>query len=349
MCIRDRLIVGFLFLGINLEVIAGDIYSKKIQKTFQVKDQGKLTVKNRYGKVHITSSPNTSEISITVEVSLKAKNDEKGNQMLECVGIDLSQTDYEVKAITQLNSGKKPKCKSYSELKIDYTITMPENHELQLENKYGNVYINELANKTDVYVAYGDMRIGELKDESNKMKVAYGDFNLKKANYLELEAKYSDGEIEEVKLLVLKSRYSDLEIGGIGRLELNSMYGDMKIDAVAQAQIEARYTDFRIKYLTQSAFVDMQYGDCKIYEIEKDFSQIDADLGYTDLVLNFNDGAVFNLETDLNYADVSLPGKIEVTSDIKNSNNRAIKAHMVSSDAVSKVKIKSNYGNIIIE
>lgn len=330
-----------LFIGAQVLANGLDEYSKHYHETFKVNSDVILTVSNKFGFVKIVTSE-TNEIGIDVDVTVEAKNQEKANKLLNKIMIELSGDANAVKAITSFD-----KDSQFKELSIDYTITMPVSGNIDISNKFGAFYINELNGNSKVYVAYGKADIGNLNSTKNDVTVKFGSGKLKYAKYINYTAKYSAVNIKRAKLLNLDAQYGDCTVGEVGRMDLKTAYGDMNLGTIVELTAEMKFGDVSIEGIIDKMEVNGQYGDLEVDFISSDFSLIDIKLSFGDAELAFQSGSNFNLEGKASFGDINIPGG--TSSNVNDSgNSETYTGKMFEGNTPSTVRVKMSYGDLDI-
>lgn len=342
---RTGIIIAVLFF-LSLTTFAGKKggeYSKRIFKEYSVNEDVNFSIKNKYGKVHITTW-NENKITIEVNISLSESSQERANKKLDRINVSFSDSPQLISAVTKIESKGK-----FKNLDIDYTIKMPVGAELNLENQFGDVYINEIKGETDIYVAYGTLDLGFLRDKHNKIVVKYGKIWLKEAKYLDCKLRYTEGKIKKVQWLKMDSQYSEYKIDGVGLMELTSAYDEVEVRALAKFTGSSRFSEVDIFRATQKLKIKSAYGDYRIKNIDKSFTQIDISGAYTDYKMSFDSGASFQFSGEAAYADIDLPNNSNVTKQSSYTTESYKGTIGGDSNPSAIVKVSSSYGDIDIE
>ena len=126
--------------------------SKKIERVFPVISSTTVEIINKYGKIHVLSWDKDS-VGIDIELTVKSDDLNKVRKVMNTIDFDFTNTDYYVIAETEF--GKKynslfENIKKFAEslipsdnvVDIDYIVQVPETIELKINNKYGDVYID---------------------------------------------------------------------------------------------------------------------------------------------------------------------------------------------------------------
>ncbi len=219
-----NILVALLLLSVG--AVANDnVFVRKIEpKTYQVNKNTLFEIIHKFGNIDIE---NTDDNSITIEAEIEIKNasQSKANDIFDKININSSKTGNTVKAITEFEQMKLRNIK----LEINYKVKMPKYLRINLQNKYGNVFINQLANKSNIYVKYGSLSLNSLQDNSDKplsvIELKYCDNSeIDEFNWGKLIVSYSDITINKGKAVIVLSKYSDVNVSNFSSV-VAEVYG----------------------------------------------------------------------------------------------------------------------------
>lgn len=330
-----------LLFGLQVFASNLDEFGKKYSKQFQVNSDVILDVSNRYGFVKIITGE-ANEIKVDVMVKVEAKNEEKAQKLLDKIDVSIEGDASKVTAITSLDKNSQ-----FKELSIDYTITMPASGNIDVTNKFGNFYLNELNGNSKVYVAYGNVDIGNLNSQNNDVTVKFGNGKIKYAQYLDFVTRYSGARVSRAKLLNLDAQYGDVKVGEVGRMDLKCQYGDVYLGTIVELTADVQFGDLDVEGIISEFTLDSQYGDTEVEFISKDFSVVTVHSSFGDVDLGFQSGSNFTLEGKASFGDISLPSG--TTKEVDGSGNSdTYYGKMFEGTTPSSVKVKMSYGDLDI-
>jgi len=333
----------FSVLFFGLQVFAGELdeFKKQYHESYEVNSDVILTVENKFGFVKIVTSE-TDKITIDVTVKVEARNQEKAQQLLDKIDISITGNPSNVSAITSILKNSK-----FKELAIDYTITMPVSGNVDITNKFGSFYLNELNGNSKLYVTYGSLDVGNLNSQSNDITVKFGSGKIKYAQYLDYTTRYSSASVKRAKLLNLDNQYGNVIVGEVGRMNLSNAYGDVDLGTIVELTIDTKFGDVEVEGVISSLDLDTQYGDVEIYFISKDFETVNVHGSFGDVELAFQPGSNFTLQSKASFGDISIPeGTINEVDGSGNSDT--YNGKMFEGASPSTVKVKMSYGDIDI-
>jgi hypothetical protein len=300
-------------------------YKREITKEFPTGAESSLHISNKYGNIRVIEGTE-NKILFKIEIIGKGKNKELAQKYAESVSIDFSQSGDLVSAETGLESIHCDNCGRT----IHYVVAAPKNVMMKLDNKYGNIYLENVIKPLTVELKYGDI-------QANSLSVAT------------IDIKYGKATIQSCEKLNLDSKYSKFTFGKIETLAADSKYDDMQIESVSDFNLETGYANVKIGRLNKSFVAsDFKYCSLDISEVATNFSTIKIDAAYTNVKIGLNENHSFktNLYTKygsirtgkLTFSDVSMKKESVIVGRAGNDSNPA-----------ASVEISVSYGNIIFK
>lgn len=328
--------------------------TKEYSREFQAAKSTKLMVENRFGQVNIQNWDKNA-ISIYVQVKVDNSNATRAKVLLDAINVEFFLDGDMVKAITTFNeefsrANRKLFQMSNDELSIDYTIKLPKYVDVQIENKFGDIYINELDSHLAVELKYGNIKIDRLTrgdiEPLNTINVSYGNASIVEANWIKAELKYGKLDVHKLVAGVVISRYSKLSFTGVSSLVLDSKYDKYEIERINNLVGESGYTVFNIDVLCKKFNLSAKYGDVKITSVDANFENINFNAAYTGLKASIPSGTSYLLNANMSY------GKIDIgsaTSRLKRiEKNTSVELSGVvgeSANPKARVTLSMKYGN----
>lgn len=293
--------------------------SKSYERSFKVAPDSYLEVKNKYGQI-IINTWDKDLIQINAEVTAHGKNYSDARKLLSRVDIDFSQTGLYLSVETMLDrksgffkelwnnvSDYSKTLLSKTKLEIDYTIYMPSSVSLELENKFGDLYLNEFKGKCDINITHGNLRANVIHGSSH-IEVGYGDVRIKEFKSGVLNLKTTDASIQSLGEVTLNSSSSYLSIKKADQLSLDSR-GDksLRIEEVNRIKGKSLFSKLELEQVNKSIDLNMNYGELKAGSVAFSFSKIDLEGKYTDVSLQFAPDTYLQANITAKEDQLSLP------------------------------------------
>lgn len=326
---KQRVSIVFLLLlaGIMLPLTAQKA-NKKIAESYSVRKGFTLGIENVYGEINITSWER-DEVSVTVTIETEAGSQSKADAMLDDIEISISESSNAVYFETDIDVGS---MKGNKKVNVAYEVKAPAYINAAIEQKYGDVYIQELTGVADLEIMYGGLVAGALTpstDAWNSLELAYGNADIERASPISAEIKYSEITIDNAVLLEIESAYSELYLGEVGELELESKYDKLKVKSLlGSMEIESAYTQVTI---------DM---------VSSGFEEIDAEMTYGNFTAGLENGTSFDIEAEVVYGSVRIPDGS--WSSEKQGNKQEISG-TVGRGGKGSITVDMKYGNLLLK
>ena len=325
--------------------------SKKIQKKISVNADALVTINNKYGNLTITTwDKNTVEIEVIITV--KGNDLDAVERKLESIHIDFNATKFQVDATTVFKKNKSRwswwKGSNNISYKVNYRVKMPQSNSVDLNNEYGNIYLDVLAGKANINCDYGKIDIGELNGSNNSINLDYCASStigfIKEGN---INADYSKLSIDEAKEIRVNADYSNIKVNTIKSIDFNADYGTIMIEDVESVEGNSDYTSLRFGTLRKMAKIDSDYGSLRINNLKKGFENIDISAQYTGIRIGIDPEAIFDFEVDLKYAGFKKEiDNIEIFKSTSKPTKKYYEGKIGKGNTSSHLKIKSQYGSV---
>ncbi len=327
---------------------AQEPFTKKFHDEFEVGKSTLFEISNKFGNITIE---NTTENKITIdaEIIINSGSQEKADKIMKKINVTISKTGDVVTAKTEMediNTGN-------ANFEINYRVFMPSYLNINLENKYGGVTIDELTGKSNLAVKYGSLNVKKLLDGNDKplstIDLGYcNNSQIDEINWGKLIIKYSDLKINAGKALVLASKYSKLKIGKFSSIVGETGYDEIDIDDVNNLVFIAKYTDIEIDNLTEKLKLDNKYGDLEIRTVPAGFENIEVLSKYANIRIGLAADADYQIEVKTSYAHIQ-HGDLKISQRIKDDFSMEIIGQTSDKVEKGKVKIFSEYGDVDIK
>ncbi|PJJ08014.1 hypothetical protein CLU83_1243 [Flavobacterium sp. 1] len=332
------------FLGFSNDDFS---YSKQksISKAYLVNSDAGINIDNSYGNIFVTT---WNEDKIEIEVLIKVSGDSEKwvNQKLDAIDVNFIALKSMVTAKTVFKNSISRNNGRNNSFEINYTIKIPKNGSVTLNNKYGNISATDLFSATDINCKYGKINLANLNGNSNKIQTGYClkstiDF-LKNGT---ITSKYSGLKIERAAKIDLISDYSEIEIGEGGDVKYNSKYGSVKIDKVNSLEANGNYLTIDIGSVFNQLKLNTKYSNVSIQAIQPKANNIAIAAGYSGVDIGFHSNYVFDFNVTVKYADFKYDNELNVNSKEETNYTKTVSG-FYKKKGENKITITSDYGNV---
>jgi len=215
-----------------------------------------IIFENKTGELEIKT---WDKLTVNLKIFIDIKGDQKDvNATLEAIRkLPVKKTNASIEINTQfykdwssgnfmggdrikltLHTGEKV---SLDKLKVNYALTIPENNDFKLVNKYEDVVMADFTGKAELMIYDCDFHAGNFTKDL-KIELKYSSAKLGNLGNLFLTSYDSKAEIELCSDLTLNSKYSELDFGKTGNISLNIYDDKVFIDAHGDITGEGKYT-----------------------------------------------------------------------------------------------------------
>jgi hypothetical protein len=358
---RIIMTLSLVLMLFNPLLAQNDSETRSFIKTVPVGIETTLEVSNKYGTIQVTPW-NKDSAYIRAEVKAFAKDRSKLGKMFDGITVNISDTKYIVRARTEFTSninmlfesfkGMTSKIISYdSHVEINYYINIPEYLNLKIENKYGDVYMENSTGEFRISISNGSFKANSLGKKSS-LTMVFCDAKINSIVSGNIDASFSEVAIGETGDLSINSISSKYDIKKADMISGESRRDKFFIENIGSLQGNAYFTDYKVNTLRKEINLTTRYGSVNADLIERGFESININSGYSDLTLNFDPGSSYNLDIRHTNTFVVLPSRNIKTE--QKALNEEKKEYMTygtfgKNPGTAKVKIDATRGNIYLK
>ena len=328
--------------------------SRTIKKAYAVNADAKVSLNNRYGNLNITTW-DKNKVEIEVTITVKGDDLDAIEDKLESIHIEFNANSSLVEAETIFGKKKsnwswwkKNKNMNY---KINYVVKMPKSNSVDLDNDYGNIYLDDLDGIADINCDYGKISVGNLSASGNNINLDYcSNSTISSMKSGDVNIDYSKLNIDSSNKIRVNADYSTVKLGKSGSVNFNSDYGSISIEEAVDVNGNSDYASMRFGTIHKNLIIKTDYGSLSVKNLVKGFDNVDINSEYAGIKIGVDSDAVFNFEIDLQYAGFSRDdAKMEFFKSISKSSKKYYEGKFGKGSTNSKIKIKSQYGGVSIK
>jgi len=318
---------------------------KVINKAYVVNSDAGINIDNSYGNIFVAT---WNEDKIEIEVLIKVSGDSEKwvNEKLAGIDVDFTALKSLVSAKTVFNNLSNKNNGNNNNFEINYTVKIPKNGSVKLNNKYGTIGTSDLFSATDVNCIYGKINLGKLNGNSNRIQIGY--CSKSTIDYLKngsVTSRYSELTIDRVAKIDLVSDYSEIEIGDGSDVKYNSRYGSVKIDKVNSLDVNGNYLSIGIGSITNQLKLYTKYSNVSIDAIQPKANNVAIVAGYTGIKIGFDSNYIFDFDVSVRYADFKYDNALNVNSKEEANHTKRVSGYF-KKKGENKVSVTSEYGNV---
>ena len=304
-------------LGIAPKTVAQPFSeSRTYQKSFSVNPEMNLDIKNKYGRVHIAES-NNDTLYIEVEITATASRSSRLKKLMDGISIDLNSTNYLVIAETEFNRGNinliegirsftNNLISSDSKLEIDYYIEAPSYIDINIDNRYGDIFLESINADLNIKLLNGALKAEDLWGE-NRFDLNFCIASFTSLKRSEITLAYSELQIDRADKISITSSSSKINIKEVESLKCDSRRDRFFITGLSKIEGTSYFTDFNIDIVREDLNLNTRYGTINVDYIPSAFNFISVESAYTGVHLYFDITASFNFDAKLSNCLTEIP------------------------------------------
>ncbi|MFC1731176.1 DUF4097 domain-containing protein [candidate division KSB1 bacterium] len=299
----------------------GDYSSEKIELTFAGKPGMTIVIDHRFGDIDVVKGSNSS-VKIDGEKRVSAQNKDIEEEFLREMRLIVDESEDRLRITAEYPEQRERRGRrNIRNFAIMYTIEVPENVTLEMENSFGDIELTDLKGDFNVRNTFGTLTADGLE----------GDVTLRN-QFGMLDAEDITGTAD------ISNEHGELIIDTVvGPLEADNQHGTVRvIDVTGNIDIRGGHGEMDIKRVTGDADIRNSFGAITCSDIS----------GIVDIRNNNSKVEVYNADKDVTIQNsfgriraVEIGGNL----DIKN-NNSAVQVEDISGD----IEINNSFGSVDI-
>lgn len=317
-------------------------FTKMVDKTYEVDKGSNLVIKNKFGDVKCLAWDQNS-VSIKVTIKAEASNQEKANRIFEKIQVDLSGDRNLVQGVTTVGNINN------ADFSIDYDIRMPRWINLDLNNQFGDIFIDETDGISKIRLEYGAMEANKLNGLKTSLEIKFSDVETGYMKEADVNIEYSELDLKETGNLKLYSRFSENTLGKLAKLNLDSQYDEIDVENSGEVISVSRFSELDIEKISGDFDFDIEYGEVSIGYVAPGFKTGKVRNTFADAELEFDPKASLNLEAELQFGDLTYPKASSMNHEVVGYTTNIYKGKIGATSGISsQLNIISKNSNVQI-
>lgn len=299
MICKKLLFLWSVFILLSTGVRA-QVYSNRIVKRFAGSGESTIEVFNKYGKVHVVTWAKDS-VKFEVDYRITASDDKKLSKLKNDITFDFTSTNHYTVARTKFEksggifSDVVQTIIPSNSVIINYIVYVPESANLRIENKFGDVYIDDFNGNISLNLSNGALKANNLNGNTS-LSLSSADAVVNNIKRGAITMRYSDIEITNLQKIEMDTKFSNVIVNKANDMKITSRRDNYNVSQVATLSGVGDFTKMKITYLSGEINFSNKYYSILIEDINKDFDLVNLDSEITDIELVFQSGAAYNLD-----------------------------------------------------
>ncbi|HLO60794.1 MAG TPA: hypothetical protein VK179_18730 [Bacteroidales bacterium] len=280
-------------------------YSQHVSRAFRVTSNTSVEISNKYGKVQVIPWEQDS-VKFSIDLRIKAKDKQKLEKMKQNVDFEFVPGQSFLIARTKFGDAGSDVFKDLMDIAgsylsssnsviINYTVMIPSWLTIKIENRFGDVYLEDHSGAVNILLSYGDLRADRLNGRS-EIKITSGDADINFLKDGNLIVSYVNMHIHETPKLNLQSQSSVLTIEKTGNLKINSRRDKLYLTDANYLSGQSYFSNINLGVLNNEITLSSRYGNINAENIKRSFSGININSELTDISLSFERPVAFDFD-----------------------------------------------------
>lgn len=354
-----KLILLIATLTLSQTFVAQETISKTINKNLPINSDGKFYLNNKYGNVEIHGWEQ-DQLEIIMNVKVFDKKEEEALSLLERIQPEIKIVGdmiYVTSKVLEKNGNvisryfnkANPIKLDKNSVQIDYTINLPKNVAVEVNNKFGDIIIDNFKGKLNTNLQHGDMWVNNNMTTAN-ISLKFGKLKAKDITNATIELKNAELDLKSTEIIEINSSGSAIKINKIRDLNLNSNKDKIAITAIGKIEGELKFSEIKIESLADKVDLLMKITDFSIIHIKNPNAHINIDQESSDIDINIS-GTQFKFKANLTEGVLKIPKtfkNIETKMIDKGKRLREINASF-GKNPTGKMSVSGYRGTIILK
>ncbi len=334
---------------------------QRIVNSFKVSPNAQIDLVNKYGNI-IVHTWEQDSVKFIIKIAAYGKTDETVKKLVERVSFDHTNSGKFLKFETvfdrQSGSFKEfwNSMGDYSKvlinknnLHIDYEIYIPESSNLYLENKFGDIFINEYAGRSKIVLSQGDLKVSKLSGQLN-LDLKFGNASLQNIGLAFMNLQIAEVTVNKARSIDISSSSSTLRVHEVDRIKMDSRNDKYYLRYVSSISGSATFSNINITNLSREIIGNTNFSDLNIEDFSSEGKIINLSGKSSDIKIWLppNNGFDIDLVVKEDRLDVPLDWK-ELSSYYTDSKNKYIRiSGLTSGENKSQIHIDNQGGSLSI-
>ena len=330
---RGIILIIILFLPwLTLEA---QEFTKTYQGKYDVDKGANLLIKNKFGDIKCIAWDESS-VSIVVTVKVDASSQEKADRVFDKIDVELNGARTQVEGTTEVGSINN------ADFSINYDIRMPGWINVDLNNQFGDIYIDEIEGLARIRLEYGAMEANAFNGPQTDLMVKFSDAE---AGYIKdgvLNIEYSEWKSEGAENFRVFSRFSEVTLEKVANLNLDSQYDEINVESSGAVISVSRFSELGFGRINGDFDFDIEYGELDVEYISAAFKMGKVRNTFAGASLTFDPKASLNLNAEVQFGDLDYPKAISMNHETIGYTTEIYKGKLgMASDTPSQLVINS--------
>lgn len=297
--------------------------TKTFSKTFPAAASDIISMNNQYGSITIKIW-DRKEVKADVTISAYSNNADEQQKLLDGTRVLADKSGDQIAFRTEMSgnrngnwgNGTRNGKKWRREVRVNYTLYVPGNNDLNISQQFGNVEIGNYAGAVNAKVQYGNFSAQKLSSSSNNLNVQYGKMTIQELNKGNLKQQYGGG----------------ITLGSARDINVSAQYANVTIDRLlGDASLRVQYNKLHIGEVAESA---------KVLTVSAQYAGVDV---------GFSDSYKGRMDVSTSYGGFSFGKGVSAKIEGNDEDNGSFSKHYtgnIGGGGSGQVRVNASYGEV---
>jgi hypothetical protein len=300
-----------LFLILTVLCLSGSLcaqtpeYIHQVVRSFRVNEGVTLDLSNKYGKVHVIRW-NYDSVKFIIDLRIRTKDASKMQKLKQNIDFEFTASQYFLNARTKIGDNASDVFQDIKDIAgtylsssntvtINYTVMVPDYISLKIDNKFGNVYLDDIGRSFNLTLSYGDFSCNRLSGKS-EIRITSGNAEIGYISDGMLFVSYGNLHLHDAGKLIAETRSSTVTIDKSIELRVNSRRDKLYLNELGSLSGESYFSNISAGILHNELNFVSRYGAINMDNIRRSFTRVNLMAEFTKISLAFDRSASYNLE-----------------------------------------------------
>jgi len=318
---------------------------KKVYHSWAIEDISAIIIENQFGNIDF-ATPRTDSVTVEATFDIKNLSQDNAEYLAEQVQFNVSTSNKTLKIETSFTED----FKTNKDFKILIRIQAPENCDVDIKNRFGDINMNNLNAQGNFNIEYGNIKANQIissNDSPVNLDIKYGRAEIEHSNNLSATLNYGELICTDIDKLDLNVQYSIVNTSNIDEAIINSHLDNIAIDTVRTLSVDSKYSTLSIKSLHELLDVEMKHGEFSLNQIKHGFDKIKINNFYGKVLIKTSNQVSYTMKSETFFTEINYTnGTIIEQETLKDQ--IFLKSKIGSEENNSLIDVKSRYGTVHI-
>jgi hypothetical protein len=322
---------------------------------YKVASKPQVSINNKYGDVVFVQWEKDSVV-VEVDYTVRSKKPQTVDALFQMINFNHYGNQYHVQVSTDLqmsynnlSSLLRTITAGSNTIRINYRVFIPHGAQIKVENKFGNIIMNNLNAKVDIKLDNGNFSAGNLKGMLI-LDMSYGNANIQSVQDAQIEFSSGDIDIHKAQSIQLDSKMSRVNITQVNKLTITSLRDKYYLGNVDILSGKSTFSFITVSRMIENAVLSLKYGGITMHGTSPKLKGINLSADFSNISINLNASVAASLHFTHNQGTdliISSKAKLNPRQAIPNAKNTFTTSGTIGGvKTTCKISIKNKEGQI---